>query len=291
MTGLPTIRKESMEFISNMSAKEREQFLVDCANAREGDLHLEDGYDCKKCRNKGIIHGLREEPPYIPGGDPIYREWTKPCSCMKARKSIRRMKASGLEPLIERYTFDKYIAEEDWQKAVKEKGMRFLAEIDSLPDKWFFMGGGVGAGKTHICTAIAVGLLRKGKEVRYMLWVDEVKKIKTLANEEDGIDLVENLKRAEVLYIDDLFKPAKDGNKNDLPPSGADIRIAYEIINYRYLHPELVTIISSEKHIMEIEEIDSALGSRIYEKTKTTALNIAKSRDRNYRMRSADVVI
>lgn len=274
---LPMILNESMERISNMTEIEREQFLTDCANAREGELNLEDGYDCRKCKNKGIIYIRMKEPPY--------REIAKQCSCMKARRSIRRMKASGLEPLISRYTLDRYEANEDWQKAIKEKANAFLANVDSLDDKWFFMGGGVGTGKTHICTAIAVEMLRRKKEVRYMLWVDEVKRIKALANDDLGADLVDELKHVEVLYIDDLFKPV--GRQE---ASAADIKLAYEIVNYRYLHPELITIISSELHIMEIEELDSALGSRIYEKTKSFALNIAKLKDRNYRMRPEMVI-
>lgn len=272
---LPMTQKKSMELMSNMTEFEREQFLTDYANAREGELHLEDGYDCRKCKNKGVIYIRLTEPPY--------REVTRQCSCMKARRSIRRMKASGLEPLIGRYTLDRYEATEDWQKVIKEKAEAFIREVDALEDKWFFMGGGVGTGKTHICTAIAVELLRKRKEVRYMLWVDEAKRIKASTNDEPG--MVDELKGVEVLYIDDLFKPI---GRQEV--SAADIRLAYEIINYRYLRPELITIISSELHIMEIEDMDSALGSRIYEKTKNTALNIAKIKERNYRMRPETVI-
>ena len=88
-----------------------------------------------------------------------------------------------------------------------------------------------------------------------------------------------------MLYIDDLFKTGKDKYDAVVKPSVADINYAFEIINYRYNNPKLLTIISSELSEEELLDIDEAIGGRIYERAKT--FTIAKNRDRNYRIRKA----
>ena len=90
------------------------------------------------------------------------------------------------------------------------------------------------------------------------------------------------------MYIDDLFKTGKADDNTVQKPTGADINAAFEIINYRYNNPSLLTIISSELSQDELIDIDEAIGGRIYE--KSTAFSIGKNRDRNYRIKKAGVV-
>lgn len=271
-----------------MTDKEKAELRIELSNMDTGDLNEKDGYDCKQCLNRGYIWKLEERTGAL--GEPVYYEITSKCDCMKIRASIRRMKRSGLEPLLKRCTFDKYEAPEGWQTLLKEKAMAFPKNTETLENKWFFMGGGVGSGKTHLCTAIAREFLLQGKEVRYMLWVKNSQEMKAAVNDESYGEMLSALQNVEVLYIDDFFKPMKDERGNDLPPTKADIRLAYEIIDHRYQRRDLITIISSERHIHELEEIDSAVGSRIYEMTKQNAYNIAKTKERNYRLRDMEVI-
>lgn len=258
---------------SNMTDQEREQWKADLYNSREGDLNQYDGYDCSKCKNKGWIAEVKFAYGY-------YTEVHRPCECQKIRQTIRRLNRSGLQNIVKDYTFAKYEATEEWQKAIKSAAMKFCKDKDN---NTFFIGGQSGAGKTHICTAIAVNYIKQGKEVRYMLWRDEIDRIKAVINESDKYDaLMKELKETDVLYIDDLFK---DGNGT--MPSPADVKRAFEIINYRYINPELVTIISSERTLLELNEIDEAIAGRIAERAKAAGycLNIRKDRSRNYRMK------
>ena len=62
-----------------------------------------------------------------------------------------------------------------------------------------------------------------------------------------------------MLYIDDLFK----GNV-----TGADLNLAFQLINARYNDRKLITILSSELTLSEIIEQDEALGGRIYERAR-----------------------
>ena len=84
---------------------------------------------------------------------------------------------------------------------------------------------------------------------------------------------INKFKKAKVLLIDDLFKGSI---------TGSDINIMFEIINYRYLNG-LPLIVSCEKSIEEIINIDEAIGSRLYEMSCDYAISLSGKR-LNYRM-------
>lgn len=248
------------------------ELLCECENAMPGTLDKLDGYNCEKCKNKGYVLKPRR---YLSG----YEETQIECDCRRQRKSIRDFKRSGLADVMLNYSFEKYEAKEPWQIGVLSKAKAYVKD-EGTP--WFFFGGNSGAGKTHICTAIAVELLQKKKEVKYMLWRDEVRKLKATVNEKDcEIDIYKDV---EVLYIDDLFKTGKSelGKRVPIPTQG-DINVAFEIINSRYLSQKR-TIISTELSIEELLDIDVALGSRIKQMCGEYCLNLPHDLRKNYRL-------
>lgn len=260
----------------DMSPRDYEQFKVDGLNNSVGNRHEEDGYDCKCCKNKGFIAKL------VDNGDGTYSHCMAVCKCVDVRNSIMRMKQSGLKDIIKDYTFDKFIDSEPWQKAIKSAATEYAHN----PEGWFFIGGQSGSGKTHLCTAICREFLLSGRKVMYMLWRDEVVRIKAAVN--DSIEygkLIDKYKTVDVLYIDDLFKTGKAPDGSSLKVTGGDVNVAFEILNYRYNNPSLLTIISSELSEDDLVDIDEAVGGRIYERAK--ALTIGKDRSRNYRIRKA----
>lgn len=155
---------------------------------------------------------------------------------------------------------------------------------DGVKDgKWFFANGAVGSGKTHICTAIAAKLLYQ-MPVIYMTWPEVNDKIKAVVNDpEEYARIINPLKNVDVLYIDDLFKPAIGRDGQPEPPTPADIRRTYEIINHRYIN-RMPTIISSERYDSELVDIDEAIGSRIIEMSKGYCLTIERGAGKNHRM-------
>ena len=264
------------EITFDMSPKAYEQFKVDGLNATEGKRHEEDGYNCPICKNKGWIVRLVEEE------NGTFYQVCSDCKCVEIRNSIMRMKRSGLKDIIKDYTFEKFEALEQWQKIIKNAAVDYAKN----PEGWFFLGGQSGAGKTHLCTAICREFLLSGKSVKYMLWRDDIVKIKgAVTDSVEYSKLIDEFKRVDVLYIDDLFKTGKSAGNTFQKPTGADINVAFEIINYRYNNPALLTIISSELTEDELIDIDEAIGGRIYERAK--AFTIGKSRDRNYRIKKA----
>lgn len=234
------------------------QTRVDWYNKSKGKLV---GYNCPECNNRGDFAYIDEQK---------YERY-RPCSCMEIRRSMAKVQKSGLADVIKRYTFESYKTDTDWRRSLKERAEKYAKN----PVGWFFIGGQVGCGKTHLCTAITSKLMRDGKSVLYMPWCDAIVPIKASVNEEAAyLNLMRPLKTIEVLYIDDLFR--------DLPTI-ADSKIAYEILNFRYNNSELITIISSERTMNEIMKLDLAVGSRIYERTKDNALVVGRDNEKNYR--------
>ncbi|MCL2774657.1 MAG: ATP-binding protein [Oscillospiraceae bacterium] len=190
------------------------------------------------------------------------------------------IRESGLADLLELYTFENYKTTYDWQKFVKDRALEY---VTSVTKDWLCVLGCVGAGKTHICTAVCGELMKKGQGLKYMLWRDESVKLKSAINDRDEYSrLITPFKDADVLYIDDLFK-----TKKDTPISAGDINLAFELINHRYNQPNKKTIISSEKSVNELLDIDEAVGSRIYERCRTHdyCLEIAKTGENNFRLK------
>lgn len=253
----------------NLSFREYQQQRIDWYNNSEGNLNESDGYDCKICKNKGFIAKLDETD----------LEVHCVCKCQKIRATLRRAQRSGLGNIITEYTFDKYKATEEWQKVIKGKAQDFCKDEDA---HWFYIGGQVGAGKTHICTAISAYYIKAGREVKYMLWSEESKKLKALVNDYGYQEEIAIYKNVDVLYIDDFLK-VKNGEK----PTPADINLAFEIINHRLLSRDKITIISSEKRLDEMLEYDEATMSRIYQKSGRYNINIGKDKAKNYRLREA----
>jgi DNA replication protein DnaC len=255
---------------------ELEKYKADCYNRSEGQLNAQDGYNCDKCHNKGVT--VRAYQDDIGAWKLIYTD----CECAEVRRTIKRMKASGLKDIIRDYTFAKYQAIDPWQKQIKDAAMAYAKE----PNGWFFVGGQSGSGKTHICTAICREFLLAGMPVQYMLWRDDVVKLKAAITEPESYKaLIARYKDTKVLYIDDLFKTGKSQEGAPQRPTGADVNVAFEIINYRYNNPELLTVISSECTVNELLEIDEAVAGRIVERAK--AFSLGPDRKKNWRLKGA----
>ena len=118
-----------------------------------------------------------------------------------------------------------------------------------------------------------------------MAWRDKVTEIKALSLDNDRrAELLQLYKTVQILYVDDLFKigRAADGTTT---PTAADVGIAFEILNQRYIN-HLTTIISTEKTPQELVEIDEATGSRIIEMAGGNVYAISRNTSRNYRLRN-----
>lgn len=265
------------EQYAHLSEREKAQVKADSYNKEIGDRHLLDGYDCPICKNKGQVAVVVEY-------NGIYSDTNRLCVCDEIRKQRLRLKKAGLLHQVDTLTFDAYQTPDKWQSIIKNKAMQFCQDDEH---RFFFIGGQSGAGKTHICTAITAHYINQGKKARYMVWFDEANKLKGLVTEPgEYAQVMDEIKKTDVLYIDDLFKPIKGANGQVTPPSYADIRLAMEIINYRYNNPGLVTIISGERTIDELIYLDEALAGRISQLSKEGGycINLKNDSSKNWRL-------
>ena len=225
-------------------------------NNRVGNLPL---IDCPRCKNRGEIAVVRD-------GGIVMTE----CGCMTKRRAMRRMKESGLEDVISRYTFGTFQTNEDWQRAALETCEGYAEN----PSGWLLISGNPGTGKTHLCTAVCGGLLKAGYDVRYFLWRTEAPVLKAYAGTPEYAEKVRPYKEVKVLYIDDFLKARA--------VTDADINLAFDILNARYNNTSLLTIISSERTMEEMLDLDEAVGSRIYERRQAYIKTVGKE---NWRLR------
>ena len=220
--------------------------------------------NCTKCNNTGWII-YTDQNGY---------ETARECECVKQRQSLARLERSGLSGLLDKYTFDRYKAKYDFQKDLLTKAKNYIQEKSN---KWFVVLGQSGSGKSMICTAICGELLKQGHEVRFISWLTESVKLKQNVNNPEIYEpLMEDYKNCEILYIDDFFK--------NETLSSADLKIANEIINYRCVANKR-TIISSERLVGNLMEVDEAIIGRIVEMAEEYVTEIV-GKEKNYRLRN-----
>ena len=258
MARIQEIINQHMMTSTSKHSKSLAEMAVESYNNEAGDMT---GYDCPICKNKGMVAFLKD-------GQDLYKQ----CDCIEIRRAAKLQSASGLEMLLEKYTFENYKITEPWQQYIFNKAKGFVEKKAG----WFYIGGRAGTGKTHICTALVGQLLKEAVPCKYMLWRDEASRLKAKVNDEEYTAMIRPLKETRCLYIDDFFKGGV---------TQGDINLAFEILNSRY-NNGLMTVISSEKTIKEVLEIDEAIGSRIYEKAKEHAVQIKNGN--NYRLKKGD---
>ena len=213
--------------------------------------------------------------------DDVGNRAVRKCTCRVAAESVNRIRYSGLAHVLDNWTLDSFKAETDWQARMKEVALKYIKAIGQRP--WLFVGGAVGSGKSHICTAIC-GELLKMHSVRYFQWQTDARRLKGLANDPESYDEILNrYLNVEVLYIDDLLKTKNTGVLN---PTDADVKVAFELLNGRYAGNKPV-IITSEWLLSELMEADEGTFSRVYEKTNGYRVEVKREKGRNYRMGDA----
>ena len=225
-------------------------------------------YECDICHDSGWVD--------------VGERRVAPCRCVALKRAKRQMAQSGLGGLLDRYTFDGFAQDEPWQQGLLSLAQEYLQHVLSGGKGWLYLGGQPGCGKTHLCTAVCAGLLEKGIPVRYMLWTDQIQRIKADINNSEAMEqLLEPLKTITVLYVDDLFKGPPGVSPT---PTAADLRLAFEIFNMRYVR-QLCTILSSEWDLTALLTADQGTFSRVYQQSKGFTAFVKPDMGKNFRLR------
>lgn len=227
-------------------------------------------YNCSICCDDGYvveIEGKKIPFRHAPSGERV-----QPCKCQIQKDMEISMSNSGID--INKYkqkSFETFIRDTEETQKMYELANRFL-ENDEIQGIGYF--GKSGTGKTHICIAICNELAKKGIRHRYLNYREDLPRLKALMSDpyakEEFAQEMNKFKQTRVLYIDDLFKLAKN-SRGDMDPR--DLQVVFDIINYRYINGKRI-IISSEYTVAEIKEFDEATAGRIFEMMKDTGLKI-----------------
>ena len=240
------------------------------SNKEYGTLDKQDGYNCPKCLNKGFRYIVTENKDFG-----YLSMTTVPCSCKPKRMEYQRNRASGLP---EGYSFESFQVNTDWQREMRDAARRYLDDKAYKSGAWFFAGGEVGAGKTHIVTALAREILYD-RDVKFMSWIREAREMKSAIKDgrsEDYDNALWTMTTVDVLFIDDFFKGVA---------TEADKKLAYDILNDRY-NTKSAVLMTSELTIDKLGQIDDSIASRIYERAGEYRVNITGG-DKNVRYKIA----
>ena len=209
-----------------------------------------------------------------------------PCECQKVKEAERRIEKSGLSSEIEEKTFKTFVAEDEWQRHMKDTAIAYGKAYFSARESggklpWFFIAGQPGCGKTHICTALCGVMLKREVPVYYMQWVTESRRLRALANDPAFDAMLWQYTDIDILYIDDLFK--QQGHQ-DIRTTDAEVKVLFEILNTRYIQNK-ATIISTEWYLEnELMAVDDGTFSRVYERAKGFTVSIDRGQGHNYRI-------
>ncbi|MBQ9394895.1 MAG: ATP-binding protein [Proteobacteria bacterium] len=163
----------------------------------------------------------------------------RPCPGMFALKRIDAYNRAGVPSRFMNATFDNYKLDRIHEPSTIKT---FIQKIKNYQKgaSGFLLEGGPGTGKTHLlCAAIRYLTLELGVSCLYIDYSNLLSDIRASYSQNISESThIEPLADIPVLFIDELGK-GRD-KKNDF-----ELRIIDEIINRRYLNPDLTTIFAS----------------------------------------------
>ena len=109
-----------------------------------------------------------------------------------------RIERSGLADNLDKYRFDNFIVKEDFQKRMMDMCQRFIGQDR---DRWLYISGQPGCGKTHLGTAVTAHYMSKRYPTRYITF--QMLTVKLRANANDANAYQELLDEYGGEYIDD----------------------------------------------------------------------------------------
>jgi DNA replication protein DnaC len=233
-----------------------------------------ESHHCNVCQDQGYIYKV----------DGLYEIAIK-CKCQTLKEAKQRLEKSGLGELLETKSLDNYETTTAYQKHIKEIATKYIEEYKNGNRYSLALLGQSGVGKTHIMSAVSRELLDAGVEVKYHIADDIIQRLQSNKYDEQNYQLeFGKIVKAEILYIDDLFKSSITNYYKQENIKIADLKVIFEIINYRY-NKKMPILLNSEIHFERFSDIDQAIIGRINEMCNYKYLvSIKPDINKNYRL-------
>lgn len=267
LKGRPIVKESGITLQDLLNQVEKLRLMSLNSSSREEST---EDYHCQVCLDSTFKEVEKE-------GRIVYAV----CECREANEIRKRWERTGYMKIFAGKTMESYITEGK-HKAIHRAKRMAMHYVENFPTSGkgkkpsIVFGGTVGAGKTHLCMAIASELMNRNVGVEYLSYRESVTDLKqTVTDSINYKKAINKYLKAPVLLIDDLFK----GRITD-----SDINIFFEIINHRYLHQRPI-IVSSEFSHNQLIEIDEAIGSRIVEMCRGYIIHFG-DHDLNHRLNS-----
>ena len=219
-------------------------------------------YRCEICKDTGLIETTKKDGLYK-----TYRE----CECVIKERNQINIDRANYQELFKNRSFDNYKTDTKARAGLKSKCIQFLEQDKATA---IALLGNVGCGKTHLAVSILKEFANQNKTVNAINYTELTRKLSGNANDDVAyFAILGKYTSVPVLLLDDMFK----GKITE-----ANIKQMYDLINTRYENGR-ITIITSERVIDELMDIDEAVASRIVEMAKKEyILNVTKME--NYRV-------
>jgi DNA replication protein DnaC len=154
------------------------------------------------------------------------------------------------------------------QRENLEAAYRLALDFAREPENWLVFMGETGCGKTHLAAAIVNYRYEAGQPAKFVVVPEFLDHLRSTFSPDSKVSydrLFESVKNAPLLVLDDF------GEQSTTPWAREKL---YQVINYRY-NARLATVITTRFSLEEIlEEIDSAVSSRLVDKQISTPFNI-----------------
>lgn len=244
-------------------------------------------HKCNKCKDKGGWVEKREADVF--GDGRIVREeevWVE-CQCAIQRKIERIVQASAITPEFQKMGFKNFETHNEMQTQMRDIAVKYykaFSNIRAKRENSIALVGQVGAGKTHLLSAISNGVMKSYQTpVMYFPFVEMMEEM-SADNYSKKEEIVYKAQQVNLLFIDDLFKPTSS-DRGMIPRATPFMQTVMQaIINYRYLNNKPI-LLSCELDFSALLEINEALGSRLFEMCSDYVVQIQQDVKLNYRMR------
>ena len=223
--------------------QKREQFLI--AHGYPAD-YSDPAYECKECCDSGYIMG-------------------KICNCVKEKYAVYALEASGLGGLAKKQSFESFrvdLYDEDFLQTAEKNLVacqNYAKDFVTENAANLLFTGTTGLGKTHLSTAIAKEVIKKGYYVVYATAQSMISDFSSLrygmGGEENEDSPTAKYFDCDLLIIDDLGTELS---------TQFSVSVIYNIINTR-LNRSLPMIISTNLTSHELRKIYSdRITSRLF---------------------------